>query len=89
MPHLFYQYSNMRYDKNGLPVKEYYTEELKKPPKEKMKALEYQKYYTGGSIILMFVVLFAMYLVLSWLNYSKYKNNLKYLFDLLNLIFLI
>ena len=55
----------MRYNKNGLPVKEYYTEELKKPPKEKMKALEYQKYYTGGSIILMFVVLFAMYLVLS------------------------
>ena len=55
----------MRYDKNGLPVKEYYTEELKKTPRDKMKALEYQKYYTGGSIILMFVVLFAMYLVLS------------------------
>ena len=55
----------MKYDKNGLPVKEYYTEELKKSPKEKMKALEFQKYYTGGSIILMFVVLFAMYLVLS------------------------
>ena len=55
----------MRYDKNGFPVKEYYTEELKKTPRDKMKALEYQKYYTGGSIILMFVVLFAMYLVLS------------------------
>ena len=55
----------MRYDKNGLPVKEYYTEELKKSPEDKMKALRYQKYYTGGSIILMFVVLVSMYLVLN------------------------
>ena len=54
----------MRYDKNGLPVKEYYTEELKKSPKEKIKALEYQKYYTGGSIVLMAVVLICMYLIL-------------------------
>ena len=39
LPHLFFQYSNMRYDKNGLPVKEYYTEELKKSPKDKMQNL--------------------------------------------------
>ena len=55
----------MRYDKNGLPTKEYYTEELKKSPEDKMKALKYQKYYTGGAIILMFVVLLAMYLILN------------------------
>ena len=54
----------MRYDKDGLPVKEFYTEELKKSPQEKMKALEYQKYYTGGSIILMFLILIIMYLIL-------------------------
>ena len=54
----------MRYDKNGLPIKEYYTEELKKSPQDKLKALQYQKYYTGGSIILMFLVLIAMYLIL-------------------------
>ena len=55
----------MRYDKNGLPVKEYYTEELKKSPKDKMRALGHQKYYTGGAIILMFVVLVCMYLILN------------------------
>ena len=55
----------MRYDKNGLPVKEYYTEELKKSPEEKMKAIRYQKYYTGGSVILMIIVLFSMYLILN------------------------
>ena len=55
----------MRYDKNGLPVKEYYTEELKKSSEEKMKALKYQKYYTGGAIVLMFLVLFGMYLILN------------------------
>ena len=55
----------MRYDKNGLPVKEYYTEELKKSPEDKMKAIRYQKYYTGGAIILMFVVLICMNLVLN------------------------
>ena len=43
---------------------EYYTEELEKLPKEKMKALKYQKYYTAGSIILMFAVLTAMYFLL-------------------------
>ena len=56
----------MRYDKNGLPIKEYYTEELKKSPKDKMKELRYQKYYTGGAIILMILVLISMYLVLKW-----------------------
>ena len=56
--------TGVRYDKNGLPVKEYYTEELKKSHTDKMKALKYQKYYTGGAIIFMFVVLVAMYLVL-------------------------
>ena len=55
----------MRYDKNGLPVKEYYTEELQKSSRDKTKALEYQKYYTGGAIVLMFVVLVSMYLILS------------------------
>ena len=55
----------MRYDKDGLPVKEYYTEELKTPTAKKIKALEYQKYYTGGSIILMIVVLVTMYLILN------------------------
>ena len=55
----------MRYDKNGLPVKEYYSEELKKSSEDKMKALQYQKYYTGGAIILMFIVLIGMYLVLN------------------------
>ena len=55
----------MRYDKNGLPIKEYYTVELKKSPEEKMKAIRYQKYYTGGSVILMFIVLFGMYLILN------------------------
>ena len=54
----------MRYDKNGLPIKEYYTEELKKSPQDKLKALEYQKYYTGSAIILMIFVLIGMYLVL-------------------------
>ena len=36
--------------------KEYYTEELEKLPNDKMKALKYQKYYTAGSIVLMFAV---------------------------------
>ena len=44
--------------------KEYYTEELEKLPSDKMEALKYQKYYTAGSIILMFAVLTAMYFLL-------------------------
>ena len=43
---------------------EYYTEELKKLPKDKMEALKYQKYYTAGAIILMFAVLISMYFLL-------------------------
>ena len=45
--------------------KEYYTEEMQKSLQEKIKALNYQKYYTGGSIVLMFLVLLAMYLILN------------------------
>ena len=44
--------------------KEYYTEELKKSSGDKMKALKYQKYYTAGSIILMFTILAFMYFLL-------------------------
>ena len=55
----------MKYDKTGLPVKEYYTEELKTSSLKKMKAIEYQKYYTGGSIVLMILVLICMYLILN------------------------
>ena len=55
----------MRYDKSGLPIKEYYTDELKKSSEDKIKALGYQKYYTGGAIIFMFVVLVGMYIVLN------------------------
>ncbi len=45
--------------------KEYYTEELEKTSEAKMRALKYQKYYTGGAIVLMFLVLLTMYLVLN------------------------
>ena len=45
--------------------KEYYSEELEKSPAEKMRALEKQKYYTGGSIFLMILVLISMYFVLN------------------------
>ena len=45
--------------------KEYYTEELKKLPKDKMEAIKYQKYYTVGAIVLMFVILTIMYFLLS------------------------
>ena len=55
----------MKYDKHGLPIKEYYTEELKKSPEKKMEALKYQKYYTGGTVVLMILVLVGMYLVLN------------------------
>ena len=45
--------------------KEYYTEELEKSSKDKMDALKHQKYYTGGAIVLMFLVLIGMYLILN------------------------
>tara|TARA_B100000686_G_C16474204_1_gene803695 strand:- start:43 stop:189 length:147 start_codon:yes stop_codon:yes gene_type:complete len=44
--------------------KEFYTEDLEKTSEEKMRALKNQKYYTTGSIILMFLVLLTMYFVL-------------------------
>ena len=44
--------------------KEFYTDELEKLPRNKMEALKYQKYYTAGAIILMFVVLISMYFLL-------------------------
>ena len=44
--------------------KEYNSDELEKSVQEKMRALEFQKYYTGGAIVLMFLVLLAMYFVL-------------------------
>ena len=44
--------------------KEYYTEELEKSSSEKIRSLGHQKYYTGGSVILMLLVLLAMYFVL-------------------------
>ena len=44
--------------------KEYYTEELEKSSAKKAREIEYQKYYTGASIVLMFLVLIAMYFVL-------------------------
>ena len=45
--------------------KEYYTEDLEKSLNDKIKALKMQKYYTGGSVVLMFLILLAMYLVLN------------------------
>ena len=49
----------------AMKKKEYYTEELEKSVEEKMRALQYQKYYTGGSIVLMFLVLLGMYFILN------------------------
>ena len=51
-------------DKKIMKKKEYYTEELEKPSVEKMQALNNQKYYTAGSIALMFLVLLLMYFFL-------------------------
>ena len=45
--------------------KEYYIEELKKLPKDKLEALKHQKYYTAGSIVLMFAVLVALYFLIN------------------------
>ena len=44
--------------------REYYTEELEKLSKDKIQSIKYQKYYTGGAIILMFAVLTTMYFIL-------------------------
>ena len=45
--------------------KEYYTEEMEKSSVEKMEALNRQKYYTAGSIVLMLLVLLSMYFILN------------------------
>ena len=55
---------NMKYDKNELPVKEYYKEGSV-TTRDKLKAVGNQKYYTGGAIVFMFVVLISMYLILN------------------------
>ena len=54
----------MKYDKNGLPKQEYYAKELKTSTETKIKAIGYQKYYTGGATVLMILVLIGMYLIL-------------------------
>ena len=45
--------------------KEYYIEELKKLPKDKLEALKHQKYYTAGSIVLMVAVLVSLYFLIN------------------------
>ena len=45
--------------------KEYYTEELEKSVDEKVKKLENQKFFTIGSIFMMFLVLIVMYFILA------------------------
>ncbi len=45
--------------------KEYYTDEMEKSLEEKIRVLNHQKYYTAGSIVLMFLVLLAMFLILN------------------------
>ena len=54
----------MKYDKNGLPTKEYYAEG-NLPTEGKIKAVRNQKYYTGGAIIFMFIVLVSTYVILN------------------------
>ena len=49
----------------AMKKKEYYTEELEKSLSDKMQAIKKQKYYTGGAIILMLLVLLSMYFVLN------------------------
>ena len=55
---------NIKYDKDGLPVSDYYKKE-NIPVGDKMKAVVNQKYYTAGAIIFMIVVLVCMYLILN------------------------
>ena len=55
---------NMKYDENGLPVKGYYTEG-NLHIRDKMKAVRNQKYFTGGAIIFMIVVLISTYVMLN------------------------
>ncbi len=45
--------------------KEYYTDELEKPIDDKSRALKNQKFFTAGSIVIMFLVLTTMYFLLA------------------------
>ncbi len=45
--------------------KEYYIEELEKPIDDKSRALKNQKFFTAGSIVIMFLVLTTMYFLLA------------------------
>ena len=45
--------------------KEYYIEELEKPINDKTRALKNQKFFTAGSIVMMFIVLIIMYFILA------------------------
>ena len=55
---------NLKYDKDGLPIRESYKEG-NVPVGDKMKAVANQKYYTAGAIAFMIVVLVCMYLILN------------------------
>ena len=55
---------DMKYNKNGLSAKEYYTEGNLSVG-DKIKAARNQKYYTGGAIIFMFIVLISTYAILN------------------------
>ena len=55
----------MKYDKNGLPVKEWYKKQLEIPFEDKLESEKNQKYYTGGAIIFMFIVLITTYVMLN------------------------
>ena len=54
---------DMEYNKNGLSAKEYYTEGNLSTG-DKVKTVRNQKYYTGGAIIFMFIVLVSTYVIL-------------------------
>ena len=54
--------------------KEYYTEELKKSHEEKMKVLSHQKYFTGGSIVLVQTLIF-LFAFLFAPRYGIFKNQ--------------
>ena len=55
---------NMKYDKDGLPVREYYNNE-NIPVEDQMTAVVHQKYYTAVALLFMIVVLVCMYLILN------------------------
>ena len=57
-------YKNIIININVWKKKEYYREEMEKSIDEKIKVLKNQKYFTAGSIILMFLVLLVMFFIL-------------------------